>query len=313
MTVAGHLWTVSTRLRKAAAPQGRSPWRVQVEDAQFGRVSLSGLYYPEPNSRTLVLAIHGLGGCAESHYMFRAAAAAKAAGWSCLSLNLRGADRRGEDYYHAGLIEDLEAALGSGELETYRNLFIVGFSLGGHTVLRWAAHRQDPRVRAVAAVCAPVDLAASSSAFASIARLPYRRYVMARLKEIYRPVAARREVPLPLEQAEEIRTLREWDERIVAPRHGFQGAADYYRRMSVGPELAKIDLPALYVGAVADPMVPMRTVRPVLEGSGSGIQSVWTHRGGHMAFPQRLDLGFGGSGGLERQVLRWFSGFLPEV
>lgn len=311
MTMAGHLWTVSTRLRKAVPPVGRAPWAVELKDPRWGKISLSGLLYSVEGARTLVLSVHGLGGCAESHYMFRAAAAAQAAGWSCLSLSLRGADRRGEDYYHAGLIDDVDAALGCVELEGYENLFVIGFSLGGHTVLRWAAHRKDPRVRAVAAVCAPVDLAASSASFARPVRLPYRRYVMARLKEIYRAVAARREVPLPMEQAEAIRTLREWDERIVAPRHGFDGAADYYQRMSVGPELTHIDLPALYVGAVADPMVPMETVRPVLEGSASGVQVVWTPRGGHMAFPSRLDLGFGGPGGLETQVFRWFSGFLP--
>lgn len=62
----------------------------------------------------------------------RAARVAEAAGLDSLRLNLRGADRMGEDGYHAGLTADLAAALASPELADYRSVGVLGFSLGGH-------------------------------------------------------------------------------------------------------------------------------------------------------------------------------------
>ena len=60
---------------------------------------------------TIVIIVHGLGGSATSYYARKAAVAAAEAGLDSLRLNLRGADRGGGDYYHAGLIEDLAAAI----------------------------------------------------------------------------------------------------------------------------------------------------------------------------------------------------------
>ena len=51
--------------------------------------------------------VHGLGGSATSYYARKAALAAAHAELDSLRLNLRGADRGGADYYHAGLTEDL--------------------------------------------------------------------------------------------------------------------------------------------------------------------------------------------------------------
>ena len=305
MTLAGHLWTVATRLRQRARPPCSPSWSTSLEDSRYGSVRLTGELAVPPDARGLVVLVHGLGGCSESGYMMRQAAAVTGRGLACLRLNLRGADRRGEDFYHAGLVEDLEATLASREVAPYEEIFLWGNSLGGHTVLRWALAPTDPRVRAVAAVSSPLDLFASSRSFAMPSRWPYRRYVLKALRDIYAAVAARREVPLSVEKADRIRGLREWDEKIVAPRHGFADADDYYQRMSVAPQLRELAVPALYVGSEADPMVPADTVRPALSRASPSLQQRWTPRGGHMAFPGKLDLGLGADLGLEGQVLHW--------
>ena len=117
------------------------------------------------------------------------------------------------------------------------------------------------------------------------------------LKQIYAAVAARRAVPCPPAVARRIRTIREWDDRVVAPRWGFADAADYYRRASVAPHLAELSVPALLVAAEDDPMVPPETLRPALDGlAGSGgadrLQVRWLRGAGHLGFPRglRLDL-----------------------
>ena len=87
----------------------------------------------------------------------RAARAIAAHGWSCLRLALRGADGSGEDFYHAGLIDDLAATVDSAAFADYERIVIIGYSLGGHLALRYACEKPDSRVRAVAAICAPLE------------------------------------------------------------------------------------------------------------------------------------------------------------
>ena len=294
MDLMPHLWTLGPRIRHAMrparAPESR-PW-----ETNSGTVRLTGRLRELPGEDLLVL-VHGLGGCTDSHYMVRGADAAEAAGLSCLRINLRGADRLGEDYYHAGLTADLHAALASPEIARYRRILMIGYSLGGHVVLRLATEEADPRLSAVAAVCAPVDLELAGQEIDSPGFWLYRRYLLRSLSDIYRAVAARQPVPYPVEKLGAIRTIREWDDRIVAPRHGFSDAADYYKRMSVAPRLPDLRVPALLLNSDCDPMVPARAVRPALERDSPRLRVEWV-RGGHVAIP----------GGFDARVIDWLIG-----
>lgn len=305
MSLAGHLWTIRGYLRRrrleSEASTGEA-WSTEVTDPEVGNLLLSGRWSPSGNS--VLVIVHGLGGCADSGYVRMAAAAASAAGLASLSLNVRGADRRGEDYFHAALTADLAAAVDSPELAPYANVFVLGYSLGGHLALRYATESPDPRLRAVAAVCPPLDLAACCDHIDRPAAVLYRRYILGRLMDIYAEVAARRVLPVSLAAARQIRTQREFDDRIVAPRHGFNGVDDYYQQASVGPRLHQLRVPALVVVAAGDPMVPVVSLRPFLHPSPTRVDARWVN-GGHVGFPADLDLGQAGSLGLESQVLSW--------
>lgn len=274
-----------------------------MEDPKIGPVRLTGRLRELPGDELLVL-VHGLGGSTDSHYMLKGAEAAEAAGLSCLRLHLRGADRRGEDFYHAGLTADLHAALASPEAARFRRIHLLGYSLGGHVALRLATEPADPRLVSVAAVCSPVDLARSADEIDAPGLGLYRWYLLRSLADIYRQVAARRPVSYPVEKAGEIRFIREWDDKIVAPRHGFAGASDYYARASVAPLLPDLRVPALLLNSECDPMVPARAVRPALEGASPLLRVAWA-RGGHVAFPRSLNVGLGEGVGQDPQVIAW--------
>jgi uncharacterized protein len=212
-------------------------------------------------------------------------------------VNLRGCDRGGDDFYHAGLTADLHAALASEELRRYRRIYFLGYSLGGHVALRLGTEEGDPRIAAVAAICSPLDLARSQKEIDSPALWIYRRYLLNNLVTIYSAVAARRPVPLPVEEAARIRTIREWDDRIVAPRHGFLDAGDYYAQASVAPRLPDLRVPGLLLATEHDPMVPARAVRAALESPAPRLEVRWLAGGGHVAFPRSL--------AVDSQVLDW--------
>lgn len=302
-----HLWTLGPRVAHAVRPQRAPesrPWETVLDDPQVGPVRLTGRLRQRPGDELLIL-VHGLGGCTDSHYMVRGAEAAEAAGVSCLRVNLRGADRLGEDYYHAGLTADLHAVLAS--LPDYRRIYVLGYSLGGHVTLRLATEDLDPRVAAVAAVCSPLDLALAGAEIDAPGFGLYRWYLIRSLSAIYRAVAARRPVPYPVERLGEIRRIREWDDRIVAARHGFKDAADYYARASVAPRLADLRVPTLLLNSECDPMVPARAVRPALENASPRLKVAWV-RAGHVAFPRGLDSGLSEGIGMDAQVIGWLRG-----
>jgi hypothetical protein len=315
MTIAGHLWTIAPKLQPLPPEPAAVPWATVVEDSELGPVRLTGRWSPAPGVRRAVLLVHGITGCAESRYMRTAAAAALGMGLSVLRISLRGCDRAGDDYYHAGLAGDLGAALASPELDDVDSVVVLGFSLGGHLALRLAAGPPVPRLAAVAAVCSPLDLAAGQRSIDGSRLGLYRRYVLRGLKDIYACCVARRPGPLPLDEARRIRTLREWDGRIVAPRHGFAGADDYYARESAGPRLPGLTVPALLVAAAADPMVPAETLHPWLERAPDRLAVRWIG-GGHLGFPGGLVLdpeeAEAGAPAkeqptLDAQVLRWLA------
>ncbi|MCP4660875.1 MAG: alpha/beta fold hydrolase, partial [bacterium] len=195
--------------------------------------------------------------------------------------------------------------LASPSLREFATLYILGYSLGGHVVLKFATEVGDRRLRAAAAVCSPLDLERTVSAFDRPARWPYRRYVLLNLLSQYAEVAACQVVPTPLAQLRRVRTLREWDRLTVVPRFGFQSPEDYYLRAGVGSRLDRLRVPALLVAAVGDPMVSAEGIEPALENRGNHLEVHWLRRGGHVSFPADLDLGLPEARGLEAQVIGW--------
>ena len=281
----GHAWTILADARYRVQPvevPAWEPWSVTVAD-RSGPLRLTGKL-ARGRSDTAVVLVHGLGGSADSGYCRGLARAAADRGWTSLRINLRGADGQGEDVYHAGLVEDLEAALDSPALADYARLLVVGVSLGGHVTLRLAL-RSAPRLAAVAAVSAPLDLAASCDAIDRRRAYPYRHHVLGALKDAYRAITHGPRRPSSQATVDGLRTIRGWDAHVVVPRHDFADVADYHRRMSVGPSLRSLACPALYVGSPFDPMVPGHTVQPSLDAAGDRLRTVMLGRGGHVGLP----------------------------
>jgi predicted alpha/beta-fold hydrolase len=295
----GHWWTLAPwafgSLRALPAKR-RENFAVEVADARHGTVRLSGFYAPREGARRCAVVVHGLGGIASAPYVWRGFQAAQRAGFAALSLNLRGADRSGEDLYHAGLTEDLHAAFASPELARYDELYLIGYSLGGHVALKAACEPGDPRLVAVAAICAPLDLSAGRSFFDRGAAVFYRRHVVSGMRAIALAADERRSLGFDRAAIARARTLAEMDALTVVPRFGFRDLADYDARATVAPRLPELRVRALYVGATRDPMVPRAAVEPYARASRLEVR--WGP-GGHVGFP--------GGDAVDREVLAWLS------
>lgn len=317
--LAGHVWTISPFVHRWLSPHEAPPatrWSAQIPDARHGQVTLRGRLRLVEGAPLVVL-IHGLGGCAESFYMLSAAAACERLGWGHLRLSLRGGEGDGEDLYHAGLCEDVLAVLRDASLAGVEEIFLMGFSLGGHLTLRALAEAAlDPRVVAGAAVCPAVDLERGSAYLDSPRATFYREYLLRGLKRAYRPIAASGRGPSPLDAVLAARTIRAYDELTVVPRFGFEDAQHYYRSQSLSGRveaLADLGRRALVVSAPCDPVIPASVAEPTLARLPERVEVRRVRRGGHVYMPPIVDLGEDAPRQIMPQVVRWLERQRGEV
>lgn len=242
--------------------------------------------------RPLVVLMHGLTGCQDSLYMLRSAAALLSAGYPVLRLNLRGAGpsrRHCRFQYHAGRSEDLRDALRQlpGDL-TACGLMLVGYSLGGNMLLKFLAEygREFP-VRAAGSVSAPIDLFASSRRFLDRRNWLYHRWLLARMKEETLAGKADSLTAAERKAVTQAATVLEFDDRHVAPRNGFDGAADYYAKCSAQGFLPGIEVPTLLIHAEDDPWIPAHAYRAVPRAGNERLTCLLAAGGGHVGFHDR--------------------------
>jgi hypothetical protein len=313
MSLRGHLWTIGGHVRRSV-PRPQLPEALDRVDVSYaspqGRTAiLSGFADLTLGSQELLVVLHGLGGSVTSSYIPTVLGAARAAGLDAVVLNGRGAARpdgsSDGELSHAGLDADIAALLAHPQLARYRQLYLLGYSMGGHLALRYACSSPEPRVKAVAALCAPLHLEKAMQAFDGSAFGGYRRFVLTSLKQSYVSAcraqpALRRRVPLG-----KLRKIREWDERVVAPYFGFQSIWAYYESQSVRGRLKDLSVRSLYLGAEADPMVSASSTEGALSGASSLLDVRFSSRGGHLAFPKEFSLGLPVRCGVEHQVIEW--------
>jgi len=189
--------------------------------------------------------------------------------------------------YHSGDHEEVGWMLARFRVLHAGPMVAVGISLGGNALLRYAEEAGESaavRVAAIAAVSAPLDLAAGASAIGrGFGRQVYTRMFLRTMKR--KAWVKLRQHPGLFDAAalRRARDLRGFDQVFTAPLHGFAGADDYYARASAKPQLARIRVPALVLNARNDPFLPASAL-PGSAEVGAHV-TLWQPRhGGHVGF-----------------------------
>jgi hypothetical protein len=310
----GHLQTLAVLL---PVPLGQLPAH-EVEDVHvpISEGALLARTYWLPGTGPLILLLHGVAGASENPYMRRAAACLLAAGYHVARLNLRGAGEGrwlASNVHHTCLTDDLDAAVRHfSAQDRVQGVLAVGFSLGGNMALA-AAAAPPPGLRGVASISAPMDLHQTVLHLERSQPL-YHHYVLKGLQDFIRlhgeawPVAT---PPAMVARALRARRISEFDDQVMAPRHGFNGVADYYARTSCGPRLRQARIPCLVIHADDDPMIPLNTLLPFMEEAAGSVTFLRLPRGGHVGFRGGLGLaGWRRSSAMEG-VLAWAKELLP--
>ncbi|GAK34118.1 putative esterase YheT [alpha proteobacterium Q-1] len=244
----------------------------------------------------IVLMVHGLGGCEDSAYLRLATLGFEGCGVEVIRLNLRGAGPSAASSsgpYHGGLTDDLCDVLAWLHAERPgQPVLAIGFSLGGHMLLRLAGQLGAGEIEleaahplAIMSISAPLDLAAAG---ARIAAPRNRIYHQALLRWMKRDGAqwAPSDDDLQM-RLRAVASIRDFDDRIVAPAHGFRNADDYYYRASAAHGLSRIRLPVLALHGDDDPWIPLDAYQAADWPDGGHVQVAISRGGGHVGFHGR--------------------------
>lgn len=309
-----HVQTLLPRVLPRAAVQTRREI-LELPDGDFVELAWVDPAPAESEAPILVL-FHGLEGSLDSPYARDLLNAAAGLGWRAVLMHFRGCGEhpnRLPRAYHSGdtddavfLIEVLAARYPRAPKVA------VGVSLGGNMLAKLVAEcgAECDLVGAIV-IGAPFDLSACADTLSRGVARVYERHLLASLKRKLVARLARGELPLALGPRElgALTSLRAYDDAVTAPLHGFDGAADYYRRASAGPRLAEVTLPTLVLHAEDDPFMPpglfARFPRP-----SPAVRVEVARHGGHVGFVEWRD--GRPSSWLARRVERQLLAWAPE-
>lgn len=263
--------------------------RWATPDGDFIDVDWQG----DDRSRPLLVLFHGLEGSSASHYAQAFADQAGSQGWRFALPHFRGCSgeiNQAPRAYHSGDFEEIGWILDRMRSEHGGPIAAAGVSLGGNALLRWAEEAGDSAARtvgAVAAVSAPVDLAAGGAAIGrGFNRLVYTRMFLRTMKPKALLKWAQHPGLFDRQRLLASRTLYEFDDVFTAPLHGFRNTADYWARGSAKPHLPRIRIPTLVLNARNDPFMPGRHL-PAPHEVGAHVTLWQPAHGGHVGFPGR--------------------------
>jgi predicted alpha/beta-fold hydrolase len=269
---------------------------VEVSPATQDQISSQVLchchWQPEDvrRDRLTVILVHGLEGSSASQYIVGNANKLFAAGMNVVRMNMRncgGTESLSPTLYHSGLSADVGCVM-QYVLDRFgiRQTALAGYSMGGNLVLKLAGElaATQSALRAVVAVSPALDLGPSADALHLASnRLYERRFRAALLKRFRRKTVLFPRVFDPA-QADGVRSLRDFDQRITAFYSGFSSADDYYFRAAAARVLSTIAVPTLILHALDDPFIRITPASYALLRANPHITLVETAHGGHCAF-----------------------------
>jgi hypothetical protein len=267
---------------------------------------------PKPLPGTpLWVMFHGLEGTSSSHYALACADYARQQGIGFAVAHFRGCSgelNRAPRAYHSGDYEEIGWILQRFATLQSGPLFAIGISLGGNALMRWAqeaGNSAGATVRAVAAVCSPLDLRSSGEAIGrGFNRHVYTRMFLRSMKP--KALAKLKQHPglFDAQALMAAQDLYAFDNIFTAPLHGFRDTDDYWKRASAQPHLAAVRVPALVINARNDPFIPAHSL-PAAHEVGQYVQLWQPDHGGHVGFAAGMPPGH--LRPLPQALSRWFN------
>ena len=252
----------------------------------------------------LVVIVHGWEGSAQSLYVLSLAADLHAAGYDVLRLNLR--DHGDTHHLNQGLFhscrlaEVVEALRSVQQLFPSHQLYLTGFSLGGNFMLRAAAQASSARLRVAGVIAiSPVLNPATTLDALEQGWWLYRQYFVLKWSRSLRRKQTLWPQDFSFDHLLRLGDLRRMTEELVLQYTGFATVSDYFAGYAlVGERLAALEVPAIMVNALDDPIIPAQDLAHIARPKT--LRVLTPRHGGHCGFFDLLE----GPGWVSRLVLQ---------
>ena len=256
--------------------------QVELDDGDF-----IDLCWSKKDSEKTVLVLHGLEGSINSHYINGIIHRLECAGCRPVLMHFRGCSGRTNRLaraYHSGETGDLATIVEHIRKLTGRYPYaVIGYSLGGNVLLKWLGEtaEKNPLKKAVA-VSVPFRLHdAAARLQLGVSRI-YREHLLKSLRKTY--IEKFKTIKSPIDvDVKQLTSFWDYDDKVTAPLHGFDGAQDYYDRCSSRQYLDKIRVSTRIIHSVDDPFMFSATA-PGADELSPSIDLLLTTNGGHVGF-----------------------------
>lgn len=257
--------------------------RFELADGDFLDLEWTG-----PDHGPLVLILPGFEGSIDSHYAKGMLRTMTQQGWRGVFMHYRGCSgetNRLPRSYHSGETQDLATVIDAlFAREPDLKLSAVGFSLGGNMLLKWLGEtgQKNPLTAAIA-ISVPFELNKAvtriSKGFSRIYEKHLLRCVCKRLSSKFQNSTG----PIDVSCFSRITSMRDFDNQVTAPLHGFSDADDYYLKSSSRQYLHNIHVPTLLLQSKDDPFMTDDVI-PLPHELSKQVTLEITENGGHVGF-----------------------------
>ncbi|MGB2129299.1 MAG: YheT family hydrolase [Flavicella sp.] len=261
--------------------------RIDTPDGDF-----LDLDWSRVNSANLVLLLHGLEGSSDSKYIRSTASILNKNEIDIVAINFRGCSGETNRYfkaYHSGETGDLDFVLNYLlKNYNYTSVSIVGFSMGGNVVLKFAGEQKESlklKVKGIVAVCPPCDLKGSSEVLSKKSNRVYmKRFLKTLLKKTLEKSTLFPERKLNTENLLQAKDFQDFDNIFTAPSYGFKDAEDYWQQASSNSYLKNIKIPCYIVSSLNDPFLSDSCYPNEIAKKHEFIKLETPNHGGHIGF-----------------------------
>jgi predicted alpha/beta-fold hydrolase len=286
----GHFSTIYSAKLRPTPSLDQVRKRLELTDGDFVDVDWSYHISELKNARKVAILLHGLEGDAQRGYMKGHAKQLTEGGWDVAAMNHRGCS--GEENrlylsYNSGRTQDLSELIDHIiAKENYKEITLIGFSLGGNLLLKYLGEKRiiSHKIVAGIAISAPVELQSSLDVLMRKENRPYSLVFLKDLRNKYKRKMKLFPEMMSQEKLNQVKTLLDFDNIYTAPAHGFENAADYYEKSSALPFLPNIKIPVLLLSAANDSFLAPPCYPFDVAQNHKNIYLEVPNTGGHVGF-----------------------------
>lgn len=281
-----HLQSIYHKLLRTSIDVNYNRERVTLSDGDFIDID----WIKNGNKKVAIL-VHGLESSSDVPYIKGMAHTLSKAGWDIAAYNLRGCsgilNAKFRAYFSGDYQDLIEVVRHVTKQHKYTKIDLVGFSLGGNIVLRYAGFRGEnipPVINKIATISVPCDLKASAY---HLAKKGNRFYMNRFIKSMKKKLKLKLKMfpnELPKINLNTLKDFKSFDDYYTAPAHGFPDAHTYWETCSSKFHIHKIKVPTLILNAADDQFLPNECY-PIKEANQNKFVSLEIPDfGGHVGF-----------------------------